>query len=107
MRRFLTACVLVALMLVSLGCCTTDESITTAVDGTIRDLRIIRAQVIPQIPDGEIKIGDKTWTIHGLWDNRIGAMIVRERSIAAGLVSDKKFSTEKVTTEEGVTKEPR
>lgn len=107
MRRFLTACVLVALMLVSLGCCSTDDAIKTAVEGTIRDLRIVRKQVVTMLPDEDVTVGGKVWTLRGLWDNRLGAMIVRERSIVAGLDGDKEFSTKKVTTEEGVTKEPR
>ncbi len=107
MRRFLLACALAVSTLTVLGCASTSDATRKAAQGTIRDLRIIRAKVIPQIPDGPIKIGTKTWTKHGLWDNRLGAMIVRERSIVAGLDGDKTFDTVKVAKEEGVTKEPR
>ena len=107
MRRFLLACVLVASTLVSLGCCATLDATKRAALGTIRDLRTIRAEVIPQLPDGDVEIGAKTWTLRGLWDNRLGAMIVRERSIVAGIESDKSFDIFMVAKEEGVTTEPR
>lgn len=107
MRRFLTACVLVASMLASLGCCGTYDATKIAAQGTIRDLRIVRKQVVTQLPDGEVQVGGKTWTVRGLWDNRLGSMIARERSIIAGLDRDKTFDIVKVATDEGVTKEPR
>ena len=107
MRRFLLAFALVASTLAAVGCSTTDDATRKAALGTIRDLRIIRAEVIPQIPNGDVEIGGKTWTKHGLWDNRLGSMIVRERSIVAGIDGDKSFDTATTATEEGVTKEPR
>ena len=107
MTRFLTAFVLGALMLASVGCLSIDDSIRKAASGTIRDLRIVRAEVVSQLPYGEVVIGDKTWTLRGIWDNRLAAMIVRERSIVAGIDKDKSFDTVKVSKEEGVTKEPR
>ena len=107
MRRFLIACVLVASTLAAVGCSTTDDAIRKAAQGTIRDLRIVREQVVTQLPDGNVEVGGKTWTVRGLWDNRLGAMIVRERSIVAGIDGDKTFDTIKVATEEGVTVEPR
>ena len=107
MRRFLLACALAVSTLAVLGCASTDDATRKAALGTIRDLRIIRAKVIPQLPDGNVEVGTKTWTTRGLWDNRLGAMIVRERSIVAGIEGDKTFDTIKVAAEEGVTKEPR
>lgn len=107
MRRILIAGVLVVSTLATLGCCSTVEATKKAAQGTIRDLRIIRAEVITQIPNAEIQIGGKTWTAHGLWDNRLGAMIVRERSIVAGLDGDRAFDTAQASSEEGVTQEPR
>lgn len=107
MRRFLTACALAALTLAALGCCSTSDAMQKAAEGTIRDLRIVRQEVVTKLPDGEVEVGGKTWTVRGLWDNRVGAMIVRERSIVAGLKGDKDFDTTKAASEEGVTKEPR
>jgi hypothetical protein len=107
MRRFLIACVLAVLTLAAVGCHSTDDATRKAALGTIRDLRVVRSQVVTQLPDGDVMVGGKTWTVRGLWDNRLAAMIVRERSIVAGIDGDKKFSTAKAATEEGVTKEPR
>ncbi len=107
MRRFLTACALGASMLVSLGCCATLDSTITAAKGSVRDLRTVRAKVVPMLPIDDVKIGNQTWTVRGLWDNRLAAMIVRERSIVAGLTGDKTFDVRAASAEEGVTQEPR
>ncbi len=105
--RWLTACVLAASTLASLGCCGTDDAIKHAAEASIRDLRSLRSELVPLLPEQSIEVGDKTWTLRGLWDNRLGAMVVRERSLLAGLTTDRSFDTETVAREEGVTQEPR
>jgi len=107
MRRFLTAGALAASMLAILGCCATLDATTRAAQGTIRDLRIIRAELVTQLPDRDVQIRDQVWTLRGLWDNRLGAMIARERGIVAGLAGDRSFDTKAVAHEEGVTSAPR
>lgn len=107
MRRLLTAVASSILATLCLGCFTTSEATLAAAKGNTRDLRTVRAKLVPMLPEGDVEIIDKTWTIRGLWDNRIAAMIVRARSIEAGLTNDKSFDTTTAANEEGVTKEPR
>ena len=107
MRRALTALALTILVLSCIGCFSASDATLTAAKGNTRDLRTIRKQVIPMLPVGEVPVGTETWTIRGLWDNRIATMIVRSRSIEAGITGDKAFDTTTAAGEEGVTKEPR
>jgi hypothetical protein len=94
-------------ILTGVGCCTTSDALTTAAKGNTRDLRIIRSKMVPLLPEQEVEVGDKTWTLRGLWDNRMASFIVKARSIEAGLAEDKTFDTVQAAKEEGLTQEPR
>lgn len=107
MRRVLSALTACTLAILLAGCCTPNDALKRAASGNTRDLRLIRSEVITQLPTTEVEIGDKTWTLRGLWDNRIAAFLVRARAIEAGLADDKSFDTKQAAKEEGVTTTPR
>ena len=107
MRRLLTACVLVVSMLGGLGCHSITESTIKSAKVTLQQLRTVRSEVVPMLSTDPVEIGTKTWTVRGLWDNRLAGMIVNARSTIAGMKRDKGFDTVRAAGEEGVTKEPR
>ena len=107
MRRALTSVHVVTMAMLFAGCCTTTDALKAAAKGNTRDLRILRTQVVTQLPTDEIEVGGKMWTVRGIWDNRIASFIVKARSIEAGLAKDKSFDVKQASEEEGVTKTPR
>ena len=94
-------------ILTGAGCCTASDALATAAQGNTRDWRIVRSKMVPLLPDQQVEVGDKTWTLKGLWDNRLASFIVKARAIEAGLAEDKTFDVVTAAKEEGLTQAPR
>ncbi len=81
MRRFLLVSgVLAAVLSLCLGC-STPPAVLAASQGSIRDLRLLNDQVVPQLP-ADLQVD---------WTENLIAFVVREQVIHAYLNGDKHF----------------